>query len=468
MRAFAILAVAVYLLLGLTAVAAPGLYYDESIFVWASYPDATRGGAAFTEIAGRPVCWMLSSYVGPLKGWLYRPVFEVFGTSAAAVRAPAVVLGALTLLLLWLLARRVASEQVATWAVALTALDPTFVWTSRLDWGPVVLQRLFLVGGCLLAVKWRDSRRSGWLAAAAFVFGLGVFDKASFLWLLAALAVALGATCPRPLPAPGPRQLAAAAAAFLTGSLGWWLYQLQPAESSFDLGVETHAVHWQAKASMLLATLDGTALEGWATNVCGGVIGASWLPWALACAALSWPWLRKQPHARVTAFSGVFCAAAWLVMGAVESAGSVHHFALVYPFPQLGLAAALAAAPARRLALAAGVLVCATGVRAAGGLLLQAVECGGTRYWSTAIYELAAELERRRPAQVSIPEWGIAAPLRLLSADRLPTKEQPLEGAQPEGAVAVRYYSADPLPGYVLVEAIADRGGPVFEIFEAR
>ena len=311
----------------------------------------------------------------------------------------------------------------------------------------------------MLLGSWARLSSSGWAYST----------RRRSLWLLAALVVAAAAAGLPVRPFPRPGAIVAAAAAFLAGSLGWWLYQLRPEESSFALGFEVHAEHWLAKAAMLRSMLDGTALEGWATNVCAGPIGASWLPWALALAALSWPWLRSRAHARVALFCAAFCLAAWLMMAAVESGGSVHHLALVYPFPQLGLAVALTAIPVRRIALAAVVLVCATGVRAAGGLLFQAVQCGGARYWSTAIYDLAEELERRRPERIAIAEWGVAAQLRLLSADRLPDSGDNGPGLfRPTAPFWFATTRLSRLPGYVLVEAVADRGGPVFEIYEPR
>ena len=318
-------------------------------------------------------------------------------------------------------------------------------------------------------MRWYNARRPAWLAAAGFVFGLGIFDKASFLWLLAALTLAgAAAGLFRKDKLPGPATLLGAATALLAGSAGYWIYQLTPSESTIALSVETHAQHWLAKAAMLRSTLDGTALQGWATNACGDLISSSWLPWALVAAALSWPWLRNQPYARVCRFSAVFCAASWLCMAAVETAGSVHHFALVYPFPQLGLAAAIAAIPRKRIALVVGLLLCGAGARTASGLLLQSTQCGGSRYWSEAIYRLADELQKRQPMQVAVIDWGIAAQLRLLSGDRLPINELSPGAPAPDGALLVRYNSPDPLTGFVLVDTIADHETAVFEIFEPR
>ena len=75
----------------------PGLYYDESIFVGAAYPQPGRGGLAFVEWFGEPTALLIMSYLGSLKGWLYRPLLDVFGGSAATARVPVLLLGVATL-----------------------------------------------------------------------------------------------------------------------------------------------------------------------------------------------------------------------------------------------------------------------------------------------------------------------------------------------------------------------------------
>ena len=65
---------------------APGLQYDEVLFVNAATGEATNGLFVAKRILGIPV--MLMGYVGALKAYLYYPVFRLFGVSAATVRWP--------------------------------------------------------------------------------------------------------------------------------------------------------------------------------------------------------------------------------------------------------------------------------------------------------------------------------------------------------------------------------------------
>ena len=46
---------------------------------------------------GDPVCVLIMPYLGALKGWLYKAVLAVAPASAASVRIPVLLLGAVTL-----------------------------------------------------------------------------------------------------------------------------------------------------------------------------------------------------------------------------------------------------------------------------------------------------------------------------------------------------------------------------------
>ncbi|MEX2301762.1 MAG: glycosyltransferase family 39 protein [Bryobacterales bacterium] len=451
------LAVLGFVVLGCLWIDLPGLQYDEALFVAASYPDPSRGGAGYVEILGQPVCIMILPYLGALKGWLYRLVAEVAPASAAAVRAPAVFLGAFTLVVLFWFARRVFDARTALIAVALAASDPTFLFTTRLDWGPVVIQRLCWLGGCWLLLRWHEHPSPGWLFPASLLFGLGVFDKLTFLWLLAALVVAALTVFPRELLGSIKTKPAAiAAAGMLVGCLPFLLYRFTTAPRSLGLRWETSLQPVFAKLSMLQHALDGTIFQGWMAHVTAPqaalpdgllarwvcwwtgdrLIAATWMPWALGAAVLLLPLTLRTPLRRGLLFVGVFCAIAIGLMLPVESGGSVHHLALIYPFPQLFVAASFSAVaagmfgatrPGRGRILMAGVasLLVLTNVRAVTEQYGQILQYGGTPSWSEAIYELHDAVEAQDPKKVVVLDWGLAMQLRLLSRDTLPLKEAP-------------------------------------------
>jgi hypothetical protein len=132
----------------------------------------------------------------------------------------------------------------------------------------------------------------------------------------------------------------------------------------------------------------------------------------------------------------VFCVVAVALMLPVESGGSAHHLALIYPFPQLFVAASLSGAAAgvaraTRPRSGAALLLCLAGtlvltnLRAVTQQYGQILQFGGTPSWSEAIYELHDTIAARNPNRVFVLDWGIAMQLRLLSRDGLPLKEAP-------------------------------------------
>jgi 4-amino-4-deoxy-L-arabinose transferase-like glycosyltransferase len=191
--------VAAFVLLGVAWISRPGLYYDETLFVLASYPRDDTAIAYTMHLGKQPVALMLIEYLGALKGWIYAPLLHVFSGSAALVRVPALLIGAAALVFLYFLARRAFGPAAALAALALAASDPVYLFTTRLDWGPVVIQRLCLAAGCYGVLRWWQERGFRHLFWGCFVFGVGVFDKATFLWLLAALGLATVAAFPRQL-----------------------------------------------------------------------------------------------------------------------------------------------------------------------------------------------------------------------------------------------------------------------------
>ena len=130
------------------------------------------------------------TYIGELKTWLYAPIFLIWNPTAASIRVPAILMGALTVLLFGALLQRVHGTRTAWVGSILLATDVTFLLTTVHDWGPVALQHLLLAAVMLLAVRWFQTSSRVSLIGAAFCCGLAFWDKAVFLWIFSGLAVA--------------------------------------------------------------------------------------------------------------------------------------------------------------------------------------------------------------------------------------------------------------------------------------
>ena len=127
------------------------------------------------------------TYIGELKTWLYAPIFLIWNPTAASIRVPAILMGALTVLLFGALLQRVHGSRAAWVGSLLLATDVTFLLTTVHDWGPVVLQHLFLAAVLLLAVRWFQTSSGASLIGAAFCCGLAFWDKAVFIWIFSGL-----------------------------------------------------------------------------------------------------------------------------------------------------------------------------------------------------------------------------------------------------------------------------------------
>jgi 4-amino-4-deoxy-L-arabinose transferase-like glycosyltransferase len=171
----------------------PGLEYDETNFVPASLGGSNPSqGFVSTRFAGVPV--MVMPYIGALKSWLYAPLLAGHQGSPWLVRLPVVLIGLLTLVVLWLLSRRLLGPVPAALVVFLAASAQGFLWTTRVDWGPNAIAALCRVSllSCLLLLVRRGHAR--YAAACCLVLALGVFNKQDFVLSGAALVLAaLGA-----------------------------------------------------------------------------------------------------------------------------------------------------------------------------------------------------------------------------------------------------------------------------------
>ena len=101
---------------------------------------------------------MLMSYLGTLKSWIYRPIFQLFGTGVSAMRVPMLLAGAASVWLFYLLLRRIAGERAAVIGCGLLAADSLYLLTICFDWGPVALQHLLLICGMLLLFGFYQER----------------------------------------------------------------------------------------------------------------------------------------------------------------------------------------------------------------------------------------------------------------------------------------------------------------------
>jgi hypothetical protein len=342
---------------------------------------------------------------------------------------PAVAAGALTIWLVFLIVLRIATPFAAVAAAALLAFDPLFLWLTRCDWGPVALEHLLAAAGVWLLLRFYDTSRDKWLAAAFLLFGLAFWNKATFAWM--ACGLLCGAFFLRRLVVrfATPRRIGLAAVILCLGAYPLIRYNIkhrgETAErtAAFETSRVTH------KAGNLRYALDGAGIAGFLYR--DRDLHSPWqlrrgfTHWLFGAALLLAPFLGAAGRCAGLIFLGSF-----LLMAITREAGeSTHHLILLWPLPHIVIALALdrlhcCRGWARRLALAILAVSCAVSASVTATHYSQLVRNGSDPPWSDAIMPLAASLEGAvnsgSAREILVMDWGIMGPVRLLSSGRLP------------------------------------------------
>jgi len=126
----------------------------------------------------------------PLLPYLVRVSFLTFGENIAALRLPSVVLGSLTLLILYFLVRTYLTKEVALCCLILTTFSQFNIGSTRIAWEDGILP-FFTVSVIFLIQKALHSPRRIYPILAGLTMGLGLAVKMTFLTLLPAILLYL-------------------------------------------------------------------------------------------------------------------------------------------------------------------------------------------------------------------------------------------------------------------------------------
>jgi 4-amino-4-deoxy-L-arabinose transferase-like glycosyltransferase len=444
---FAIAASFLFFLMGQAFVPLLGVEADEALFGMAflkpRYADSIRIGHSTFPL-------MLMTYLGTLKAWIYRPILKWFHPGVWTLREPALVAGAVSIWLFYLLLRRISGERAAVVGCALLAADSTYLLTSCFDWGPVALQHLLLIGGVLLLVRFYQERAAWSLAGGAFLFGLALWDKALAAWMLSGMGIAaLGLFWREILSIFTWRRTAIGILAFSLGALPLWTYNVESHGATFRGNFRRDFSDIRGKSRVLLWTLNGHGLFGYLTDenwhtpqphgpdgllesasariaATAGDPRQNYGLYALLLALLLTP-LASRNGRKAILFALIAMIVAWLQMAITANAGgSVHHTMLLWPLPYLVVAVSLAAASERLGRPGKPVLGVVLGVLLIPSLLLtneyyhMMQRNGGSESWTDAIFPLNTYVGTVPATSVVTMDWGILEGLRLLSRGSLP------------------------------------------------
>ncbi len=435
-------------MLGLPFVGMTGMHMDASLELACLYPCSTPAWA--TQVFGKPVPWMVMTYLGSMKAWLFAPLLAMFPASVWTLRLPLLLVAAMSAGLFAILLRQLWGTRTALGGALLLAVDASYVLASSVDFGPVVGLHVLWLAGVLLLLRFERNGRLGILALAFFCFGLALWHKALFLWMLGGLGVA-GLTCfpRRVLHQVTAKRLAVAAAAMLLGCLPLVVYNIRFPLRTFRIGdVAGEASPITHKLLILRRTLDGTVLQGFLNEEAWletkqaprtaaakasvavveifGPIHSNTVPWFAAAALLLTPWLLVAKSRQAVLFCWTYLAVVWAQMALVgKTGGSIHHVLLLWPVPQMLLAVA-GRELARRRQPGGWVAVGALSLMVAGNLLLlnqyyaDLATKGAGPVFTDAVEPLRERLDAANAEQILAVDWGYQGTLCLQSKGRLP------------------------------------------------
>jgi len=435
---------------------------------------------------------MLMSYLGTLKSWVYRPIFQWFGVGVWAVRVPMLLAGAASIWLFYLLLRRAAGMRAALFGCVLLASDSLYLLTTCFDWGPVALQHLLILSGLFLLLAFYQQRRRLQLACGCFLLGLAMWDKALALWMLGGIGLALILVFPRQIVGVTTfRRVVISVFFFVLGALPLIVYNVEMPLATFRGNASWDASDLAGKGRLLAATADGSALFGWLNeeewqtsqphpphgalqSASAGISALAGHPrhslvlYAFGLALLLAP-LARGRALRTLVFALLAMAIAWVQMALTANAGgSVHHAILLWPLPHMIIAISFAAASRRLRTAGIPALAFVLAVLAVSGLLVTneyhsvIVRNGGSPNWTDAIFRLADYMKGVSSGNVFCMDWGIMDNMRLLSSGKLPLRVGTDPIIKPALAAADRQYLARILaePGNVFINHTKD-----FEFF---
>lgn len=430
---------------GLLFIPRLGIEVDEALIASGIY---AHGSPQYSLHFGqRELPLMLLTYLGALKTWMYNLIFLVLPPRPMSLRLPTLLLGAATLWMFFALLSRTVGRRAAWTGTILLACDTAYVLMNTVDYGPVTLQFVLKLWAILLLIRFHQAGSRLALAAAFFLLGLALWDKAVFGWVLFGLAAATAAVFPRELRRHLTfANLRVAIPLLLLGALPLIVYNIAHPFETLRANAAVEQTGLANKLLILPRTLDGYVFFGFITDIVPGpqpsqpshfhqslsiaINDALRAPyhsltvWALAATVLALPLLWRTPVRRPVLFGLAACLATWIPMAATAGAGAAaQHVILLWPFHFLAIAAALSQIPLRAAAAVTAVL-CASSLAVTNHYYADLLRFGPTLRWTDAMDRLHYELRETRAANPAArfyaADWGIFETMNLLSEGELP------------------------------------------------
>jgi hypothetical protein len=445
-------AVALILFVGLATyqLALPGLHYDE----------AFEAVPAMQLLLNQPVTsfrdngirlgvhlfpLMTQDYIGAINTYAAIPFFLLLGINPINLRIMTVFIGLVTLWLTYRLAHLLYGPLVAALAVLLLAVNPTFVFWSRQGVFVTSVTAAIGLGVVLMWLRWWQTGARRYAMAGAFLLGLGLYAKFLFLWLIAALGLALIVLNLHRWRELGRRLLQVpigwSVLAFLLGCAPLIIYNLQTGGTLRSVGNNLTTSYYGTNNLALGPNLL-ERLKQFVAVLTGShfwYLGGTYVNWVslfvfLAALGITLGALviaRNRDEARRVLFPFVVVGGVIIASCATVSALWVTHFAVLVPWPALAVAVAIGLFVRRyefRVARSrANLMLILTLVVVGASWFIDVANTvryhhalsisGGLGTHSDAVEDLARWLaaDERRGVPVVAMDWGITAPVTFLT-----------------------------------------------------
>jgi Dolichyl-phosphate-mannose-protein mannosyltransferase len=173
-----ILLMGVFLLLSFSCIQYIGLTYDETMFIKGVLPG--QGESIFKLFFGYPL--MVTADQGAIKSYLFYPIFKLFGINVFSIRLPVIFIATITLFIWYKISERIFSTKLYSLLfLTLLALDPVYIFHTRVDFGPIALQALFATLAIYFYLMYLAKASLKFLSLFLTVMLLGILNKINFL-----------------------------------------------------------------------------------------------------------------------------------------------------------------------------------------------------------------------------------------------------------------------------------------------
>lgn len=432
-----------FFLSGLALIPYIGIQTDEALFgsVLFDNPSVLFSISVFKK----KYALMVMTYLGTVKSALYWVIWKLFDPDVYSVRVPALAIGTASIVSFHMFLRLATNVRVAWLGTALLATDTGYLLTTTMDWGPVAIQHLCLITGLMLVLKFCQTGGLASLAWGSWWLGVGMWDKALFVWMLSAAilsaAIVFFTELTRILKL---RSIIVAIIFFLVGALPLVIYNVRRPLQTFRTNTTLSSDDWNVKFLQLPGVANGSGLYGymveedWATehphaasnalekaSYGLGRLAGDWRIsrrwWVLVGALAMAPLLLFTRWRRPVGFCILLMGIGWAEMIATKGAGGgAHHTVLLWPFPLMLIAIAAVWISEKlpkggtAFVVAVGVICSLQGLLATNHFLAQGIRNGAAGAWTTAHYNLVRRLAEYYPAPVFLVDWGMMDNTRVL------------------------------------------------------